>query len=107
MAYRGQMPDDVLSGQSVERRVRFWRSFIHAGRPGELVFVAVEGGEVCGFAHVGTCWDTSAADGTGEITSLSMYLAPEVQGTGHSRALMQICVDHMVRDRAKRFRGCS
>jgi GNAT superfamily N-acetyltransferase len=95
-AYRGQMPDDVLDGLSVERRARFWRSFIDAGRPGEHVFVVVEGSDVCGFAHVGANRDPAAAPGTGEICSF--YLAPEVWGTGRGRSLMKACLDVLVRE---------
>ncbi len=95
-AYRGQMPDDVLDGQSVEQRAQFWRSFIDAARPGDHVFVVVEDGGVCGFAHVGACRDPAAEPGTGEISSF--YLAPEVWGTGRGRALMEACMDIMLQD---------
>jgi ribosomal protein S18 acetylase RimI-like enzyme len=95
-AYRGQLPDLVLEGLSVEHRARFWRSFIHASRPGEHLFVVVEASTVCGFAHAGLCRDPGAPAKTGEISSI--YLMPEVWGTGLGRALMQTCVDRLAAD---------
>jgi L-amino acid N-acyltransferase YncA len=95
-AYRGHLPDNVLDGFSVDRRARFWRSFIGAGRSGEHVYVVVEQGTVCGFAHAGACRDSAAPARTGEISSI--YLAPEVWGTGLGRALMRTCVDRLVED---------
>jgi GNAT superfamily N-acetyltransferase len=95
-AYRGLMPDEALDGLSVERRARFWRSFLGDQRPGEHVLVAVHEGEVCGFAHAGACRDPAATPATGEIASL--YLGPEAWGMGRGRALMDACVEQMVQD---------
>jgi GNAT superfamily N-acetyltransferase len=95
-AYRDHLPDRVLDGLSVERRALFWRSFVDAGRPGEHLFVVVEDDSVTGFAHAGVCRDPAAPPNTGEISSI--YLVPEVWGTGLGRALMQTCVDQMTAD---------
>ena len=95
-AYRGHLPDQVLEGLSCERRALFWRSFIDAGRLGEHLFVVVEEGTVCGFAHAGVCRDPAAPAGTGEVSSI--YLVSEVWGTGLGRALMQTCVDQLAED---------
>jgi GNAT superfamily N-acetyltransferase len=95
-AYRGHLPDLVLEGLSVERRARFWRSFVDAARSGEHLFVVVEEVTVCGFAHAGVCRDAAAPPMTGEVSSI--YLVPEVWGTGLGRALMQTCVDRLAED---------
>ena len=95
-AYRGHLPDNVLDGLSVQRRAGFWRSFIDARRSGEHLFVMAEEGAVVGFAHAGVCRDQAAPDGTGEVSSI--YLAPEVWGTGRGRALMGACVDQLAVD---------
>jgi ribosomal protein S18 acetylase RimI-like enzyme len=95
-AYRGHLPDQVLDDLSVERRARFWRSFIDAGRSGEHLFVVVEDGAPCGFAHAGACRDPGAPPGTGEVSSI--YLAPEVWGMGRGRSLMQVCTDQLAED---------
>jgi ribosomal protein S18 acetylase RimI-like enzyme len=98
-AYRGLMPDEVLDGLSVERRVGMWRTILRSGLAGHVVFVAEGDGEgpdgdaLCGFVHVGPARDADLGPETAELTSL--YLLPEVWGRGAGRALMAGAVDAM------------
>ncbi len=88
-AYRGLMPDAVLDGLSLERRVEVWRS-VAAGRAGEAVLVLEGDDGIEGFAHVCAGRDTDVDAGTGEVSSI--YLLPAAWGKGRGRALMDAAV---------------
>lgn len=96
-AYRGLVPDPILDGFDLERRTSHWRSLIETAEKGpSRVWVAAlaADGHVIGFAGTGPGRDESAPppDGAGEIYAI--YIAPEVTGRGHGRALF----DHAVAD---------
>lgn len=53
VAYRGQLPDDVLADLSVTDRERLWSEMLSARRPGTHTVVATAGTEVVGVAATG------------------------------------------------------
>jgi GNAT superfamily N-acetyltransferase len=75
VAYRGIIPDSVLSGLSVEDRRLRWVVTIARMSPPECVLVASDGGEVVGFAHVCESPDEDPGDRVGELDCL--YVAPD------------------------------
>lgn len=88
VAYRGQIPDVVLDGLSVERRTRAWSQIIaESSPPASGAFVLEEHGEVHGFAHVAPSRDEDADDNVGELTAI--YVAPEFWGSGGSYLLLE------------------
>ena len=54
--YRGLMPDAVLAGLSVEKRVRAWSEMLAAGPQAPTILVVEDAGRIVGFeigrAHV-------------------------------------------------------
>jgi L-amino acid N-acyltransferase YncA len=96
-AYRGQVPDEILDGLSVERRMEGWErelAGVGVGSPSR-VWVAERDGQVIGFASSGVSRDQDAAQGTAEI--YAVYLLPEVAGTGVGRAIFAHAVDELRR----------
>jgi L-amino acid N-acyltransferase YncA len=97
-AYRGQMPDALLDSRSVEDREERWRrAFARraAGEPFPRIWVAERDGHVIGFASGGPSQDDDAAPETGEI--YTVYLEPEVVGTGVGRELFARAVQDLRR----------
>ncbi len=87
-AYRGQVPDAVLDGLSVERRASSWLQIIsESTTPANSTFVLEDRGEVCGFAHVMASRDEDANEKVGELTAI--YVAPELWGSGGGRLLLE------------------
>ncbi len=89
-AYSGLLPDAVLDGLSVERRARHWEQVIDDATPDEVV-VAEVGGRLVGFAHVGPAHDGDTGPTTGQLGTI--YLHPEVWGTGVGRAVHDAGLD--------------
>lgn len=93
-AYRGLMPDGYLDQLDVERRRAGWESTIaETDWPRTGTLVATEAnGTVVGFAHIGPARE---GDGDpiviGELTTI--YLLPEVWGSGVGRRLMAAAVN--------------
>jgi ribosomal protein S18 acetylase RimI-like enzyme len=85
-AYRGLLPDEYLDGlaeQQAERET-MWRQIIRDLAADHLLWVAELDGRVVGFCNTAPARD--GPPGTGEL--LSIYLEPEVVGTGVGAALM-------------------
>jgi GNAT superfamily N-acetyltransferase len=80
-AYAHVFPADELEAISLERRIDYWRPVL-AGSTG--VLVTEVGGEVAGFASVGSCRD---ADGEGVGELFAIYVDPAHWGTGIGRDL--------------------
>ncbi|WP_420595025.1 GNAT family N-acetyltransferase [Deinococcus sp.] len=84
--YQGLMPDGFLSGMTSqtmqERRQTLWTQTLEEGQ--DVVLVAVQGGEVVGFASGGP---TDFAGYDAELFTL--YLLKSAQGTGIGRALVR------------------
>ena len=87
-AYRGTLPDDYLDRLSVDEREAGWVAVFAEARLG--VLVAEDRGRIVGFASFGQSRDEDAAEGTGEIPSI--YVEPEVLGTGVGRDLFHAAV---------------
>jgi GNAT superfamily N-acetyltransferase len=99
-AYRGQMPDALLDGLSVDRRTEDRRRDLAAPRsPEHRTWVAEDDGRIVAFAITGPTRDEGAAGGVAEL--FAIYAAPARWGTGAGRALLA----HVVED--LRGRGAS
>jgi RimJ/RimL family protein N-acetyltransferase len=85
-AYVGVMPQSVLDEMNVDAHARIWASYLGSERVG--IFVAEAGGEVVGFASVGS---HSGNDGAGELYAI--YVRPGSWDTGTGLALMGAAVD--------------
>jgi L-amino acid N-acyltransferase YncA len=87
-AYTGLVPDGLLAALSVERRTTMWTNAIARAaeeESEERVWVAERDGIVIGFASTGPTGDDDAPPGTAEI--FTIYVEPDVVGTGAGRAL--------------------
>ncbi|MGW4398905.1 N-acetyltransferase family protein [Amycolatopsis nivea] len=89
-AYAGLLPDEFLSGLSVETREQFWASSLADTSRPHTVLAAGTGEEITGFAVFGPSRDDDAAPKTGELSSI--YLLPSEWGRGTGRALHEECV---------------
>jgi len=83
-AYRGQLPDDLLDGLSVEEREAGWRSALELDDAG--VYVALREDVVVGFASGMASRDDDALAGTGEV--LTVYVLQDEAGKGTGRDLL-------------------
>lgn len=85
VAYRGIVPDQVLDGLDVERRLEGLRSFMEENLDFQ-VLVAEQAGDVVGFVGVGPAQDPEAGTNTGEVYAI--YVDPDRWGQGIGRALL-------------------
>jgi ribosomal protein S18 acetylase RimI-like enzyme len=85
-AYRGMLPDAYLDGltDQTDRRETMWRHVIGELQADHPLWVAEDDGRVVGFCNTAPAGDQPPA--TGEL--LSIYLDPDVVGTGVGSALM-------------------
>jgi ribosomal protein S18 acetylase RimI-like enzyme len=91
VAYRELLPEEYLGGLQVEDRAPHY-SFGDR-RPGApLTTVAIEGGEICGFATTGPSRD---ADRTGSGELYALYVDPGRWDRGAGRALMRDSREHL------------
>ena len=87
VAYRGQIPDELLDYRTIEVRVGQWREWFDAPPLGSAMCVARVDGEIVGFIDYGACRDDDARPDWGE--AYAMYLVREAWGTGIGRALFE------------------
>jgi ribosomal protein S18 acetylase RimI-like enzyme len=88
MAYAGILPDSVLVRMSQSQQQRLWAHQIHNL---DMVRVAVTPRDgVVGVASGGRCRDRMFP-GAGEVFTL--YVAPDHQGQGHGKALLDAVLD--------------
>jgi len=84
-AYRGLMPDALLTNLSVERRTRMWDAIL--AHPETDVFVSELTGELVGFIMVGPCHDEDLdARSVGEVM---IYLLEHAWGLGLGRRMWE------------------
>jgi GNAT superfamily N-acetyltransferase len=93
VAYRGQLPDHLLDGLSVDSRETAWRQILESP---DRNFVVEQDGSVVGFASIGRCRDTGAGPAVGELYAI--YVEPGAWGGGIGTALMAHAVDELRRD---------
>jgi GNAT superfamily N-acetyltransferase len=91
-AYRDLLPDAYLDALPQQRaqRADMWRRLLQGGRPDRPVWVAERGGAIAGFCNTAPVQDDrrdTAAPDTAELFTL--YLEPDVVGTGVGAALMR------------------
>jgi GNAT superfamily N-acetyltransferase len=86
-AYRGQMPDALLDGLSVDQRTEQRRKDLATPRsPEHRTWVAEEDGRIVAFAITGPSRDEDAAAGVAEL--FAIYAKPARWGTGAGRAML-------------------
>ncbi len=96
-AYAGLVPQAHLDALSVENRRKLWERLIRTPPdPRHATFVSARGDAVLGFADAGPARGGELdPDRVGEVTSI--YLRPDVVGTGLGRALMAHALRHLAR----------
>jgi ribosomal protein S18 acetylase RimI-like enzyme len=82
-AYRGQLPDEVLNGLSVDEREVGWRDIL--ADASTAVLVAERDRAIVGFASGGASTDDGAGEDIGEVYAI--YVAEEVASAGVGAAL--------------------
>jgi ribosomal protein S18 acetylase RimI-like enzyme len=86
--YAGILPDDLLAGQSVERRLDFWaQDLTSPGSPGNATWVVVDGDAIVGFATAGPCRDEDR-QGPRHWEVYAIYVLAEHWGRGLGKSLM-------------------
>lgn len=87
VAYEGIVPADVLTSQSVQRRMDWWTGCLTGPERDDVrVAVAVSSGEVVGFCAVGSSRDEGADTTVGEIHAI--YVTPVRWACGAGSALL-------------------
>ena len=94
-AYRGLLPDELLSGmsKSLDRRIAARRANLEAEPADQRTWIAEQDGRAVGFAITSTSRDDDANAETGQVEAI--YLAPAVVGTGVGRTLFRHSVDDL------------
>ena len=92
-AYRGVMPDELLSAFTFERRLATWSETLRGG--GEFVYVAESAGRVVGFASGGPEREGDA-EYDGEL--YTVYVLPSEQRRGAGRLLTLAVAERLARE---------
>lgn len=95
VAYRGQLPDDLLDAMTaeVERRTAHWERMISlAAERRWMQLVVEEDGRLVGFATCGPV-ESEDAPGTGELYAI--YVDPDHWDHGHGRELIGAAVEQI------------
>jgi ribosomal protein S18 acetylase RimI-like enzyme len=88
VAYADQMPAELLSRFTVERRTAMWERVIASTRgEGERIAVAEVAGAAVGFAWTGPCRDEGGPEGAGELNAINV--APGSWRGGVGSALLE------------------
>ena len=92
-AYRRLLPDDYLDHltRQIPHRAAMWRRHLQEGHPERPVWVAERESAIIGFCNTVPAADQPAS--TAELQTL--YLTPEVVGTGVGAALMRCTLDDL------------
>ena len=91
-AYRGLLPDALLSGLSVTRREESWQRLLTD--PEQPTWAYEQEGRVVAFASIGPCRDADKDPST-VAELMTMYTLPEVWGQGVGRALWAVVLEHL------------
>jgi len=95
-AYKGQMPEQLLAGRTVEGRLEMWNRGLARRGQGETfprIWVFEREGQVIGFVSSGPSQDPDATSETGEVYAI--YIEPDAIGTGVGRVLFSHGVDDL------------
>jgi ribosomal protein S18 acetylase RimI-like enzyme len=92
VAYRGLLPDAALARLSVADGTERWAEILGAGAPRTTTVLAVDGGEVVGFAATGPA---PGADDPALGRLYAIYLAPWTVGTGLGHRLHAAATDRL------------
>lgn len=90
-AYVGVMPDDYLASLSIDERAQIWERSIGSPRPGQIILVVVDDGDVQGFAVFGPEENDPEEIEVAEIQGIN--LDPAVWGKGLGRLLLRSCTE--------------
>lgn len=91
--FTGTLPAEVLDAMDPSDLAMVWASgILNPPTTGHRLLVAVEGGDVVGYAAIGPSQDPDAVAGTGEL--LALEVDPGQQRTGHGSRLLAAAVEH-------------
>jgi GNAT superfamily N-acetyltransferase len=91
--FSATLPPEVLDALDPADLAMVWASgILNPPTPGHRLLVAVEGGDVVGYAAIGPSQDPDAETGTGEL--LALEVDPELQRLGHGSRLLAAAVEH-------------
>jgi len=100
--YASILPDELLEALDEHAIADKWRhSLTHPPDARNRLLVALEKGEVVGFAATGPCDDPDARPGVDGAISI-LHVDPDHTGKGHGSRLLQACVDTLVADGFRR-----
>lgn len=91
--YRGLMPDELIEGFSVDRRMQGWLARLEEGDPERRTWVLEDGEGVQGYSSTGPTREDDGEHFVGEIYSI--YLHPARWDRGWGRALLELAVDDL------------
>jgi ribosomal protein S18 acetylase RimI-like enzyme len=95
-AYRGQMPDALLDGLSIEKRTEGWRKLLQEPQEGQHSFVVEADGQIVGWCTVGKPRDDDVTPEIGELYGI--YIHPDFIGKGYGSALMKHALNVLKND---------
>jgi GNAT superfamily N-acetyltransferase len=91
--FTGTLPAGVLDAMDPSDLAMVWASgILNPPTTGHRLLVAVEGGDVVGYAAIGPSEDPDAVAGTGEL--LALEVDPGQQRSGHGSRLLAAAVEH-------------
>ncbi|MGM9950073.1 MAG: GNAT family N-acetyltransferase [Lysinibacillus sp.] len=82
--YSGIMKDSIIAGLDVGKRTELWKN--NMAREGNIVLVAVKGGQIIGFACGSAVREGEYPEYDGDVTSIYFY--QEEQGNGYGKLLL-------------------
>ncbi len=91
-AYAGRLPPEVLAGFDPTAFADLWRRSLLSPPPGVYrLLVAIDAGQVAGYAAIAPSQDPDLGSTAGEVTTLGV--AGTARGRGHGSRLLNACVD--------------
>lgn len=96
IAYKGQLPDDLLNTLSIAEKKDGWEKIITERTPNEYVLVTECKGEVVGWCSGGSCRDENLHKKTGELYGI--YVKHDCFGKGVGTALMNTMLKRLQHD---------
>lgn len=91
--YRGMIPDEILDNLNYARNAGRWSERCSDSEPDRTIFVAVDDGQVIGFAYCGPNRDTAWPFA---CELYAIYILKEYQGQGIGRGLFNKTVEWLL-----------